>query len=143
MKVCIIQPAYSTDFSESDNYFEQELKLIDMCDESMDIIVLPESSDIPCLAKTVEEANLAPKKFTERLLKKVADTAKRCNAIFFVNARSFEESEKGRNTTYAFDRNGNMVGKYFKQHLTPGELTYLDNGYSLDFSEPTVIEIEG
>ena len=98
MKVCIIQPAYSVDFSRSDNYFEQELKLIDMCDESMDLIVLPESSDIPCLAGSIENANLAARKFNERLLKKVSDTAKRCNAIFFVNARSYEESKK----TYSF-----------------------------------------
>ncbi|MBQ8381269.1 MAG: hypothetical protein IJY18_05180 [Clostridia bacterium] len=143
MKVCIIQPAYSLDFSKSDDYFEEELKLIDMCDESMDVIVLPENSDIPCLAKSIEDSNLAPQKFNERLLKKVSDTAKRCNAMFFVNARSYEESKKGRNTTYAFDRGGNMVGKYFKQHLTCGEVNYLDNDYTFDFSEPDVIEIEG
>ena len=47
MKVCVIQPAYSTDFSKSDLYFEEQLKLIDMCDESMDLIVLPEYCDIP------------------------------------------------------------------------------------------------
>lgn len=43
MKVCIIQPAYSTDFSAADAYFEEELRLIDRCDASMDLIVLPES----------------------------------------------------------------------------------------------------
>ena len=29
MKVCIIQPAYSTDFSKSDRYFEEQLKLLE------------------------------------------------------------------------------------------------------------------
>ena len=51
MKVCIIQPAYSTDYAASDRYFEEQLQRIRQCDESMDLIVLPESCDVPCLAK--------------------------------------------------------------------------------------------
>jgi len=145
MKVCIIQPAYSTDYERSDIYFEEQIKLIDMCDDSMDIIVLPEACDIPCLAPSKEKAEQSSAKFNKRLLDKVSETAKRCNAIVFVNARSYEESADGRNTTYAFDRNGNVVGKYFKQHLTPGEVTKsrLDSDYTYEHSEPTVIEIEG
>ena len=41
MKVCIIQPAYSTDYSQIDFYFEEQKKLIEQCDDSMDLIVLP------------------------------------------------------------------------------------------------------
>ncbi len=145
MKVCIIQPAYSTDYSKSDYYFEQQLKLIDECDESMDIIVLPEACDIPCLAGSREDADISSKKFTERILEKGSETAKHCNAILFLNARSYDESPDGRNTTFAFDREGRLVGKYFKQHLTPGEVTKvrLDSEYSFEHSEPTVVEIEG
>lgn len=144
MKVCIIQPAYSTDFSEADRYFEEELRLIDRCDESMDLIVLPESCDIPCLARTREEAEDAVGRFNARLLEKVAETARRCSAMIFVNARS--EGRQGlRNTTYAFDRRGKLVGKYDKQHLTPKEVSLygLESDYSFAFSEPTVLEIEG
>ena len=54
MKVCIIQPEYSTDYSRSEELFEKQLALLAQCDESMDIIVLPESADTPCLAKTPE-----------------------------------------------------------------------------------------
>jgi len=145
MKACIIQPAYSTDFSKSDFYFNEQLKLIDQCDESMDIIVLPEATDIPCLASSKENAELSSAKFTDIILKKSAETAKRCNAILFVNARSYDESHAGRNTTYVFNRNGELVGKYFKQHLTPGEVTKsrLDSDYTYEHSEPTVVEIEG
>ena len=145
MKACIIQPAYSTDFSKSDFYFNEQLKLIDQCDESMDIIVLPEATDIPCLAGSKESAELSSAKFTDIILKKSAETAKRCNAILFVNARSYDESHAGRNTTYVFNRNGELVGKYFKQHLTPGEVTKsrLDSDYTYEHSEPTVVEIEG
>jgi len=145
MKVCIIQPAYSTDYSKSDVHFAEQLKLMDRCDESMDLIVLPEATDIPCLAKTREDAAHSSEKFTDRILKKASETAKRCGAIVFINARSYEESADGRNTTYAFDRSGRIAGKYFKQHLTPGEVTKmrLDSEYTYEHSEPTVVEIEG
>lgn len=144
MKVCIIQPAYSTDYSLSDVYFEEQLKLLSQCDSTMDLIVLPESADTPCLAKTREEAEKASAKYLQPLLDAVSNTAKRCHAMVFVNARS--KSGNGlRNTTYAFDRDGNIAGMYFKQHLTPGEVTKtrLDSDYSFEFSEPTVIEMEG
>ena len=110
MKVCIIQPAYSTDYSMSDKYYERQIALIDKCDESMDLIVLPESCDIPCLASTKEEGELSSAKFNKILLDKVSETAKRCNAMVFVNARSAEEGGL-RNTTYAFNRRGEVVGK--------------------------------
>ena len=46
MKVCLIQPAYSTDYTKIDEYFDAELALLAACDESMDLIVLPEYSDV-------------------------------------------------------------------------------------------------
>ncbi|MBQ2742043.1 MAG: hypothetical protein IJF32_04500 [Oscillospiraceae bacterium] len=144
MKVCVAQPEYSTDYNRSDELFEKQLALFEQCDSSMDLIVFPESCDIPCLAKTKEAAEKSVKKYNQRLLEIASATAKRCNALLFVNARS--ETETGsRNTTYAFNRNGELAGKYYKQHLTPGEVSVmkLDGDYSFEFSEPTVIEIEG
>ncbi len=144
MKICLIQPAYSTYYEKSDLYFEEQLKLMRQCDDSVDIIIMPESCDIPCLAKTREEAYASYEKYNKIFLDEVSATAKRCSAIVFANARSLEESGL-RNTTYAFDREGKIVGKYFKEHLTPGEVTKtrLDSDYTFEHSEPTVIEIEG
>ena len=115
-----------------------------MCDESMDLIVLPESCDIPCLAGSKENAEHSSAKFNSILLNKVSETAKRCSAMVFVNAR-WASADGLRNTTYAFNREGRLVGKYFKQHLTPNEVnkTRLDSDYSFEFSQPTVIEMEG
>ena len=144
MKVCIIQPPYSTDYAQSDAYFQYELELLEACDASMDLIVMPESCDIPCLAKTKAQSEASAEKYNETLLRHVSRTAKRCNAMVFVNAR--DKTERGyRNTTYAFDRAGNVVGKYYKEHLVPGEVSViqLDSDYSFAFSEPTVIEMEG
>ncbi len=144
MKICIAQPEYSVDYDRSDELFEKQLKLFAQCDSSMDLIVFPESCDTPGLAKTKEDAEKSVEKYNQRLLETASATAKRCHAMLFVNARS--RSEKGlRNTTYAFNRNGEITGKYYKQHLTPGEVSVmqLDSDYSFEFSEPTVIEMEG
>lgn len=144
MKVCIIQPPYSVDYEKTEEYFRSEIELLEQCDDSMDIIVMPESCDIPCLAKTKEQADASAEKLNDKLLKKVSETAKRCNAMVFVNARF--KSDKGYlNTTYAFNRNGEIAGKYFKEHLVPREVSVmkLDSDYTFEFSEPTVIEMEG
>lgn len=144
MNVCIIQPPYSADYEKSDEYFRYELELLEKCDDTMDIIVMPENSDIPCLAKTKEQAEKSVERFNSALLKKASETAERCSAIVFVNARS--KTDKGyRNTTYAFDRSGNIAGKYFKEHLTQGEVSVmeLDSNYTFEHSEPVVLEIEG
>ena len=144
MKVCIIQPEYSTDYDRSDELFQKTLEYLRACDETMDIIVMPESCDCPALAKTKEQSEQSSLKYKDIVLKEAAKTARRCNAMVFLNARS--EGKKGlRNTTYAFNRNGEIAGKYFKQHLVPGEVSVmkLDSDYTFEFSEPTVIEIEG
>ena len=46
MKACVIQPPYSMDLAKSDELFRLKLDYLDSCDESMDLIVLPEYSDI-------------------------------------------------------------------------------------------------
>ena len=125
MKICIAQPEYSVDYSRSDELFEKQLELFSQCDDSMDIIVFPESCDIPCLAKTKEDAVTSVEKYNKKLLETASATAKRCNALLFVNARS--KTERGlRNTTYAFNRSGEIAGKYYKQHLTPGEVSVVE-----------------
>lgn len=144
MKVCIIQPLYSTDYSRCAELAANYLNYLDKCDESMDLIVLPESSDIPCVAKTKEESEACVAKFNAPLLQKAAETAKRCHAMVFVNARM--ETETGlRNTTYCFDRSGKIAGTYFKEHLVPSEVSVmeLDSDYTFEHTEPTVIEMEG
>ena len=144
MKACIIQPPYSRDVSFSDEYFEYKLKLLDECDNSVDLIVLPEYSDVPCATENLEQTLFYHNRYIETLLSKCIETAKRCNSLVFVNALSLEE--KGyRNTTYCYNRKGELIGKYFKKHLPPLELEVLklDSDYTFQYSEPYTIEIEG
>lgn len=144
MKACIIQPPYSMDISFSDEYFQFKMNLLDECDESSDIIVLPEYSDVPCATSNLEDTLYYHEKYIDTLLEKCQETAKRCKSLVFVNALSKEETGY-RNTTYIFDREGKLRGKYFKKHLPPLELNVLklDSGYTEEFSKPYTIEIDG
>ncbi len=144
MKVCIIQPPYYTDYSRSDECFNIEMEMLEKCDRSMDLIVMPESCDIPCLAKTLEQRMTSVNKYNKPVLNKARETAKRCDAVVFVNARS--RSDKGLiNTTYVFDRKGEIVGKYMKQHPTPSEVDSpeRDTEYSFEHSEPYTVVVDG
>lgn len=75
MKICSAQPEYSVDYNRSGELFEKQLELFAQCDDSMDILVFPESCDIPCLAKTKEAAEASAKKFNKRLLEAASATA--------------------------------------------------------------------
>ena len=110
MKACIIQPPYSRDVSFSDEYFEFKLKMLDNCDESIDIIVLPEYSDVPCATSDRKETLYYHNKYIDTLLSKCIETAKRCNALVFVNALC-PIDDNYRNTTYAINQKGEIIGK--------------------------------
>lgn len=144
MKACIIQPPYSRDVSLSDAYFEYKMDCLKRCDESADIIVLPEYSDVPCVTGTLEETLFYHERYIDRLLCTCVETAKRCRAMVFVNALSKEEGGY-RNTTYCYDREGVLRGKYFKKHLPPLEMETLalDSAYTMEPSAPYVLEMEG
>ncbi len=144
MKACIIQPPYSRDVSHSEEYFDYKIQMLDKCDESIDIIVLPEYSDVPCATVTKEETIFYHNKYIDILLNKCIETAKRCNALVFVNALC-EINDSYRNTTYVYNQKGELAGKYFKKHLPPLELNTLklDSGYTFEYSEPYVLEIDG
>ncbi len=149
MKVCVIQPHYSFDEREIDGCFQNLISLINECDESMDLIVLPEYSDALADVKGKDGFYQASKKYAPVLLKEAQNLAKRCNAMVFVNA-GYETEDGVRNTTHAIDRQGNIVGRYFKAHPAPSEVKTdkeggheLDVGYSYEFRKPFVLEVEG
>ena len=149
MKVCVIQPHYSFDGRDVDTCFGELLALLDRCDESMDLIVLPEYSDAPADVEGKAGFYGAVDAYGEVLLQKVRETARRCHALAFVNA-GYKTENGVRNTTHAIDREGNIVGRYFKAHPAPSEVKTdaeggheLDVAYSYEFNTPYVIEIEG
>lgn len=149
MKVCVIQPYYSFDGKDTERCFDEMVELLDRCDESYDLIVLPEYSDIPAAQSSKKDFHEAIEKYNDVIMKKAVDAAKRCDAIVFVNA-AYKTESGWRNTTHAIDRKGNIVGRYFKAHPAPSEVKIeaqggneLDVSYTYEPSEPYVIEIEG
>lgn len=145
MKVAVIQPYYSFDAKDTESCYRGLVELLDSCDDSMDVIVLPEYSDVPACQPDGPTHFATVRKYNQDILGRAAAAAKRCNAVVFVNAACYvEEGKEGRNTTYAIDRQGNIVGRYFKAHPAPGEVRKgIDSNYSYDYTEPYVIEIEG
>lgn len=149
MKVCVLQPQYSFDGANVDSCFWELMSLLDGCDDSLDLIVLPEYSEQPADIKDRDGFLAAVDTYSDILLRKVADTARRCHAITFVNC-GYKTESGVRNTTHAFDREGNLVGRYFKEHPAPSEVRIakesgnkFDVAYSYEFRDPYILELEG
>ena len=149
MKVCVIQPHYSFDQRDVEACFEGLLSLLDQCDESMDLIVLPEYSDAMADVQGKDGFYGAFEAYNSILLEKAKMTAKRCSALLFVNA-GYRTQNGVRNTTHAIDRDGHVVGRYFKEHPAPSEVKRdceggheLDVAYSYTARAPYILELEG
>ena len=144
MKACTVQPSYSTKFQDSDRIFEEILSLLDACDASMDLIVLPEYSNVPAGCRTREEMLESYGQYGSVLLQKASETARRVNAV--VALGGLRETEKGlRNSITLIGRDGEVKGFFDKQHLVPFEkgIYGLDDSYTKEFSVPEIVEIDG
>lgn len=144
LNVRIIQPPYAPDAAGAPASFEWLMDQLSQCSPGLDIIVLPEFSDVPGRTRTREEYMAAVDANNARLLKACEETAVRCSSIVFVNAID-HVAEGIRNTTFAFDRSGRIAGKYYKRHVTAGERDDLgfDVSYARRWSEPDILELEG
>lgn len=144
LNVRVIQPPYAPDAAGAPASFQWLLDQLEQCTPELDLIVLPEFSDVPGRTRTPQEYMDAVNANNARLLEACASTAARCGATLFVNAIDFVP-EGIRNTTFAFDRNGKCVGKYYKRHVTAGERDDLgfDVSYARKWDEPYILEIDG
>ena len=149
MKGCVIQPYYSFDSRDTEACYRDMMAMLDGVDESVDLIVLPEYSDVPADQETGEMFHETVEKYNADVISRARAAAVRVGALVFVNCA--EKTVEGyRNTTHVFDREGNSVGKYYKAHPAPSEVRTLeeggnglDVGYSYRYAPPTVIEVEG
>lgn len=144
MKVCIIQPYYSMDYNKIEECFNELLKLLDSCPTDVDVIVLPEYSDVLTSTPTKEDFISAINKYNPIIDKKVKETAKQRNAIVFANYGY--KTEKGyRNTTHVINSNGEEIGRYFKEHPAPSELKNpgIDTDYANEPQGVYTIDIGG
>ncbi len=142
MKARVIQQLYALDTDGRDKSFQWTLHELQKCDPSLDIVVLPEFCEIPGIAP---EGLLEMARRNGPLLREAcAETAKRCSALVFAGVVDYD-CEVPRNAILVYGRDGSLIGKYFKQHLTAGEWKRrgLDKSYTEEWSEPTIMDIEG
>ena len=74
MKACIIQPPYGRDASPADAYFEAKMNCLEQCDDTVDLIVLPEYSDVPCVTSDLAETLACHERYMGRLMDKCVET---------------------------------------------------------------------
>ena len=67
MKVCVIQPYYSFDGKDTEKCYNDMVDLLNQCDDSMDLIVLPEYSDIPASQSSKEDFHNSITKYNKAL----------------------------------------------------------------------------
>lgn len=144
MKVCSIQPPYpytSNDIAAHQAFILREM---DRCDESMDLILLPECCNAPTGFESPEAFCACIAAVTQPLLDKAQQTARRCHALVGINLYTGKDGSY-RNTTLLFDRKGNLRGQYKKQHLPLSELRNpcIDHSYLSRVQAPYVVEIDG
>lgn len=120
LRICVIQPPYGFEETEADRYFQYKMDRLDACDENIDLIVLPEYSDVPYSEDDMARAFALHDRYYGRLMEKCRETAVRCGAAVFVNAFDRVDGQY-RNTTFAYAKNGELAGKYYKRHIPPGE----------------------
>lgn len=142
MKVTLIQPYFPDKMEGAEKSFCDLCTLLDKCDKTSDIIVLPEYCDVPINTSDNNDFLTCIEKYNEKIIKKATETAIRCNSLVFINCASIDDNML-RNTTYAINRKGEIVGKYFKSHLAPSEYDKFDFSYRKLKYEPYVLEIEG
>ncbi len=150
MKVRVIQPAYTFNADDLQKNYEGMVALMEACNEPLDIIVMPEYCDIPAAQNGKAAYRAAIAKYNAPVMEKAIEMAKRCHSLVFINCAYEFEKGKFRNTTHAIDREGNIVGRYYKAHPAPSEDKSeavggleMDSSYSTPGAKPYVLEIEG
>ena len=144
MKAFLIQPPYSMNYADIDACFCTLLKLLDKCDETADIIVTPEYSDVLSATPNGKTFIEMIEKYSPIIEKKVIETAIRCKACVFANF-GYKTENGYRNTTHVFDKTGKVVGRYFKHHPAPSELKnpQIDTAYAENQTDFYTLDFDG
>ncbi|MBR7181566.1 MAG: hypothetical protein IKD28_02140, partial [Clostridia bacterium] len=95
----MVQPHYSFDGGDIAQCYEGLMSLLDACDDSLDLIVLPEYSDALADVQGKDGFYGAVDVYNKALPEHAAETARRCGAMVFVNAGYITE-DGVRNTTH-------------------------------------------
>lgn len=143
MNICAIQQPYPYTAAEAPEAVDFLIRELDSCDESLDLIVLPEYSNCPTSFPPGESLPFAIR-YMKPLEEAAVRAAKRCHAVVALSYCA-SVGEVYRNTTRLFDPAGNAAGDYWKQQLTAREPVArgVDQSYAMEYLPPAVVEIGG
>ena len=119
LNINVIQPPYYAGDNPDEKIAEFLLSEAEMCDDDS-LILLPEYSNAGGLSDKERELLALPR--AEVMLKAASDIARRKSSYVGINVLEKREGEI-KNSTYLFDREGNVAFVYDKIHLPPSELT--------------------
>lgn len=118
MKITVVQPAYyageNPDAKIAGFLINEAGKV-----NSGDLIVLPEYSNAGGISDAESEIKAMPR--AEKMLEAASNIAKSKGAYVAINVLQ-ERDGKRRNSTYLFDKKGEVAFIYNKQHLPPSEI---------------------
>jgi len=121
------------------------LKELAACDESLDLVVLPECCNAPSACGDNEQLKIQVGIYSDRLLNAVKETAVRCQATVSINLYRANAEGLFQNTTLLFNKEGKEAARYIKQHLPISEYSNpaIDHKYLTQVNPPEAAEVDG
>lgn len=118
MKVTVVQPCYFAEGQPSEVIADFLLKELSSVEEN-ELIVLPEYSNAGGVSTVEEEKKALPR--AKEMLLFASNIAKEKRAYVSINVLE-ERNGKIKNSTYLYNREGEVAFIYNKQHLPPSEV---------------------
>lgn len=118
MKITVVQPSYFMGKKPDEHIADFLMSEFEKVKEN-ELIVLPEYSNAGGISDIEQEKAALPR--AKVMLKKAAAIAKEKSAYVAINVLE-ERDGKFKNSTYLFDKTGNVAFVYDKIHLPPSEV---------------------
>ena len=118
MKVTVVQPSYFVDGKPDEVIAELLLSALEDIDKD-ELIVLPEYSNAGGISTQKEELEALPR--AKGMLARASELAKEKGAYVSINVLE-ERDGKIKNSTYLYNKKGEVAFIYNKQHLPPSEV---------------------
>lgn len=147
MNIRVIQPPYPSHAEDTPSTISFILDQLENCDESLDLILLPECCNAPAGCGDSSLLRMLVRENTDKLLSAAQKTAAQCKAVVGINLYVHSENHEAsvRNTTLLFDRSGTISAQYDKQHLPVSEYSNdaIDHSYIMGNNIPICTEVDG
>ena len=147
MNIRVIQPPYPKIVSDTPASIAFMIEQLRLCDESLDLILLPECCNAPSGCGDSSLLRRLVAENTQVLLSAVKETAIRCKATVGINLYVHGDGYETvvRNATQLYNSRGELVAQYDKQHLPVSEFTndFIDHSYLSGSANPFCAEVDG